>query len=328
MISPILAFIASLAFACGLDALIGDPAVRVHPVRLIGHLALACEQQTRRFFAPRIAGIVTWFVVVAVTLAGGASLSWTAWHWQPLAGIGMDGLLIWAAMAPRDLADHALRVLSPLLKGDLPAARLALSRIVGRRTQNLDTPGIIRASVEAVAESSVDGIIAPLFWAALLGPVGALVYRGINTMDSLFGHRSERYAQFGWLPARADDVANWLPARLSIVPIFCSAALLGFRPAAVCQIFRRDRLKHDSPNAAHAEAAFAGALGLQLGGVAEYAEGIIAKPLLGIARNPPSVQHIKQAIWLMLLASLISVLLVMALRAGILAAFIAITEHS
>jgi len=327
LIDPTLAFIASLSLACGVDALIGDPTLALHPVRLIGTFALACEKQTRRFFPARIAGIATWFLVVAGVLAAGASLSWTAWHWHSLAGIGVDGLLLWAAMAPRDLSAHALAVWMPLVRRDLPAARLALGRIVGRRTEGLGQSEVARAAVEGVAESTVDGVIAPLIWAAIAGPVGALVYRAINTMDSLFGHRDERYERFGWLPARADDLATWLPARLSIIPILAAAGIFRLDAPGAWVIFRRDRRKHDSPNAAHAESAFAGALGIQLGGPSEYAEGMIDKPTLGEARIPAEAEHIKQAVWLMLIASLITVFLVMALRAGIVAAFISITEH-
>lgn len=308
-------WLASLGAACLLDALVGDPPVPWHPVRLIGRLALALEAWSRRRFAPRAAGAVSWGV--AVGLVGGLAfnLSGLAWRIGPAAGIPVDALLLWSAMAPRDLAVHAGRVWRRLGAGDLPGARAALAMIVGRRTEDLDRSAVVRAGVEAVSESLVDGVLAPLFWALLLGPAAALAYRAVNTMDSIFGHLDERYRDFGYTAAKADDLANLLPARLSIACVLPAAGLLGLDLRGAWRIFRRDRLRHASPNAAHAEAAFAGALGLRLGGPTRYAEGLVDKPWLGDGDAAPAPAALGRSIALMLLATLVGVCLVGAGRA-------------
>ena len=179
-------------------------------------------------------------------------------------------LVIYTTIAARDLARHSMAVLRPLAAGDLVEARRRVALIVGRDTARLDEAGVVRAAVESVAESTVDGVTAPLFFAVVAGPVGAMVYRAINTLDSMFGHQDERYREFGWAAARIDDLANYLPARLT-APLVCLAALLlRQRPRLACAILARDGRKHASPNAGLTEAAMAGALGVQLGGVNYY----------------------------------------------------------
>ena len=170
---------------------------------------------------------------------------------------------------------------------------------VGRDTERLDEPGIVRAAVESVAESTVDGVTAPLFWAIVAGPVGAVVYRAVNTLDSIFGHRDDRYGQFGWASARIDDLANFLPARLTAPLVSLAALLLRQRAGQSLRILLRDGRKHSSPNSGLAEAAVAGALGVQLGGVSYYGGEPLERPTLGDPLTPLSAAQIRAANGLM-----------------------------
>ena len=208
-----------------LDLLIGDPRWRLHPVRLIGWLAAQLETVTRAVLPARAAGALTALAVIAA--AGGAAwgLVRLAGAIHPYAADAVRIALIYTTIAARDLAQHSMSVYRALVQGDLPEARKRVGLIVGRDTADLDERGVTRAAVESVAESIVDGVTAPLFFAAIAGPVGAVVYRAVNTLDSMFGYRNERYLRFGWASARLDDAANFIPARLT-APLICLAALL------------------------------------------------------------------------------------------------------
>lgn len=277
-----ISWIGAIAGGLLLDLAIGDPVFALHPVRLIGALADRAEAYLRPRFSPRRAGLLSWLVVEGTIAAVGLALLVAGRAALGVAGeIAAGSLLVWASVAARDLGAHALRVATALEAGDLGEARRRVGMIVGRETANLDADGVARAAVESVAESYVDGVAAPLFWAALLGPLGAILYRGINTMDSMFGHKNDRYLDFGRFPARADDAATWVPARLAgLVACLAAPAVGGSVPNSL-KIFFRDRHNHESPNSAHGESAFAGALSLRLGGPTVYAEGVVEKPFIG-----------------------------------------------
>jgi adenosylcobinamide-phosphate synthase len=251
--------------AVAIDLLVGDPRWLPHPVRATGRLALGLEKLSRRTLgSTRIAGSVA---AMAVYLLTGL----TAWGVMQLAALlhpwAADVAAVWliyTAIAARDLAAHSTTVFRALTVGDLSEARRRVGFIVGRDTDRLDEAGVVRAAVESVAESTVDGVTAPLFFAVVAGPVGAIVYRAVNTLDSLFGHQDEQYGRFGWAAARIDDLANYLPARLTAPLVAVAAALLRQRPVATLRILLRDGRSHASPNAGLAEAAMAGALGVQL----------------------------------------------------------------
>ncbi|OHD16641.1 MAG: hypothetical protein A2087_14465 [Spirochaetes bacterium GWD1_61_31] len=337
---------AYLAIAIGgallLDSLIGDPAFAWHPVRLLGRLAAAGEKLGRRLFAApekdsqpdpaatdraarrlKLAGAACWLAVCAIAYAFSAGVSALLGSLHPAAGLAGDIIIIWASIAPADLARHANRVRRALRRdrldgsGEPHRARAALAMIVGRDVSRLDAAGCARAAAESVAESSVDGVAAPLFWAALFGPAAAFVYRAINTMDSMFGHHNERYENFGLVPARADDVANFFPARLSAVLACLVAPLAGGSLPAALRCLALNRLKHASPNAGHPEAAYAGAFGLRLGGPTHYAEGLADKPWLNAGGGECREAHIGQAIRLMYAQSLASGVAFLALRYGL-----------
>ncbi|MBU1080375.1 MAG: cobalamin biosynthesis protein, partial [Spirochaetes bacterium] len=195
--------------------------------------------------------------------------------------------------------------------------RAAVAMLVGRDVSALDRAAVARACVESVAESSVDGAAAPLFWAALLGPWAAFAYRAVNTMDSMFGHKDERYVDFGLAPARADDVANWLPARLSSIVACLLSPLAGGGAAAAFRSFLSWRLAHESPNAGHPESAYAGALGLRLGGPSRYAEGVIDKPWINPQGREAVASDIRRAVALMYAQTVLSAGAFLALGAAL-----------
>lgn len=294
-----------------LDCLVGDPVFALHPVRILGRLAAAVEKllYPRARTASRailfIAGAVAWIIVTGSAFCAAWFLPRAAALIHPVAGDLVAAFFVWASIAPRDLAGHALAVKRCLDAHSLPGARKAVSMIVGRDTQRLDEAGVARACIESVAESAVDGVLAPLFWAFVLGPAGAFAYRAANTLDSMFGHRTERYLYFGKFSARADDVATFLPARLAGPFTAIAALLVGLRGIGALRCFFRDRLRHESPNAGHGEAAFAGALGTKLGGPAWYKGEFIDHPVLDGGSQVPDAAMTGKAVALMYALSVV-----------------------
>ncbi len=265
-----------------LDLAIGDPCGLPHPVAGIGHLAKAAEKVWRPIKIPRrLAGSLAWVSVVsAVCILVYASVAllpapWIQIYW------------IFSFLAVRSLDTHAEAVMAYLRAGNLPAARRSVRMIVGRDTADLDEPEITRAVFETVAESLNDGIIAPLFWLAVGGPVGMAAYKAANTLDSMFGHRNEQYREFGWASARMDDLANLIPARMTAVLVWAVALVLpGLNARNSVRLTLRDAGKQPSPNSGYPEAAVAGALGVQLGGVNFYQGVRSQKAFLGDALQP------------------------------------------
>lgn len=282
--------------AVALDLVLGDPRWFPHPVKGIYRLALGLEWVTRRLIPwARLAGIVTALAVYAVAGLAAWGLVHLAGLAHPWAADAVSIMLIYTAVAARDMARHSMAVFRPLVAGNLAEARQNVSMVVGRDTRDLDEAGVARAAVESVAESTVDGVTAPIFFAVLGGPVGAVVYRAINTLDSIFGHKNERYLKFGWAPARIDDLANFIPARVTAPLVGAAALLLRQRPLQSLRILMRDGGKHESPNAGLAEAAMAGALGVQLGGRNFYDGEPLDVPVMGDPEAPLCARHIPQA---------------------------------
>jgi adenosylcobinamide-phosphate synthase len=296
-----------LLAAIGLDMLWGDSRRLPHPVKGMGALAMALEEPLRKRIAdPRLAGIATVLIVVTMTAATAAGLLTAAYRLHPLAGDVLSILLLSTCLAGRDLAAHAWRVFNALRLGNLELARERVAWMVGRDTAPMNRADIVRATVESVAENTVDGVTAPLFWAVVLGPVGALAYKAASTLDSTFGYKNERYLHFGWASARLDDLLNYLPARLTLPLTVMAAALLGLRPKDTWHIALRDWHKHASPNSGWSEAATAGALGIRLGGPVYRQGKPCDMPLFGDAGAPLAPTHIEQAVRLMLLTSLLA----------------------
>ncbi len=295
-----------IAAALLLDFLIGDPRWFPHPVKLIGRLAASLEAPARRLLPwPRIAGIAAALIVAGITGFAAWGLVHFAGLAHPAAGIAVSILLIYLAIAARDLARHSTNVFRSLEAADLDEARRRVAMIAGRDTAQLDEPELVRAAAESVAESTVDGVTSPLFYAALFGPVGSMVYKAVNTLDSTFGFKDDRYLKFGWASARLDDAANFVPARLTAPLISAAAALLGQRPLSALRITLRDARKHHSPNAGFPEAAFAGAMGVRLGGLNFYGGQPVDKPAIGDAVVPLARRHIPAANRLMFATTLL-----------------------
>ena len=265
-----------------LDLVLGDPRWLPHPVRLIGRLIAALEGPARRAIPDaRLAGSVTALaVIMAAALTTGAMIGIAGWI-HPLLEDAVSILLLYTTLAARDLADHSIGVYRALERFDLAEARRLVSWLVGRDTERLTEAEVVRAAVESVAENTVDGIIAPLFFAAIGGPAMAMAYKAASTLDSMIGYRSERFIDFGRTAAKIDDGANYIPARLAAPIIAVAAALTGGRAAAAWRIARRDGRKHMSPNAGIAEAAFAGALGIRLGGIMQRRGRPVNLPEIG-----------------------------------------------
>jgi adenosylcobinamide-phosphate synthase len=269
---------------CGvaLDFVGGDPRWLPHPVAAIGGVANVAEKLWRAMkISLRMAGSLAWVsVVTAVCLLVYASVALVPAPWIQI-------YWIFSFVAVRSLDNHAAAVIASLRAGDLVGARQALGMIVGRDTAELDEPEITRAVFETVAESMNDGIIAPLFWLAVGGPVGMAAYKAANTLDSMFGHKNERYREFGWASARMDDLANMVPSRITAVLVWVVALWLpGLHAKNSVRATLRDARKQPSPNSGYPEAAVAGALGVQLGGVNFYQGVRSQKAFLGDALQP------------------------------------------
>lgn len=259
-----------------LDLLLGDPRWLPHPVRGFGWIAARLERFWRfTRLNLRLAGTLFW--LSAVLIACGL-----VWLTLPYGTI----YWIWVLLAIRDLDLEAALVFRRLEANDLVGARATLSQIVGRDTERLEEPGILRALVETVAENLSDAVVAPLFYLALAGPLGMAAYKAINTLDSMCGYRNERYREFGWASARMDDLANYVPARLTAGLVWLCALIAGYDFRGSVRITWRDAARQPSPNAGYPEAAVAGALGIRLGGLNYYGGVARPKPFLGDSVRP------------------------------------------
>ena len=252
------------------DAALGDPA-RWHPVAGFGRLAGALERVMWR--DSRRAGAAYTLVCVGGALAFGRLAQGGAGS-APARRPAATAAATWGVLGARSLGSEALRIDAALGRGGLEAARALVPRLCGRDPASLDAAGIVRATVESVAENTSDAVVAPLFWGAIAGPAGLLGYRVVNTLDAMVGHHSARYERFGLVPARLDDLANFVPARLTGLLVAAAAPLVGGSALAALRAMRTDGGKHPSPNSGRCEAAFAGALGVQLGGTNRYRAGV------------------------------------------------------
>jgi adenosylcobinamide-phosphate synthase len=304
-----------LPIAFALDLALGDPRWLPHPVRLIGFAATNLEKILVNCFGRNyLAGLLFTAVIVGGTWAAAAALVSGAALCDWRAGLVVEILLLYTALAARDLAVESSRVYRALDDGDLPAARSKLSMIVGRDTRHLDESEVVRATVETVAESSVDGVVAPLFFALIGGAPAALAFKAINTLDSMVGHRDDRYLRFGWASARLDDVANLIPARVARLVYPLASLICGHNALRTWQIAWRDGRNSPSPNAGIAEAAVAGALGVRLGGTNFYDGVACVRPYLGEPLVPLARDHIPAAIRLMYCVSVLTLLFGLGLR--------------
>jgi len=296
------------------DAIVGDPR-RGHPVAGFGRVAGALEPLTYR--DNRAAGAVhTGLLVAGVTVAASVARR------RVRAGPGVAALTAfatWVALGGTTLLRTGSELADALEAGGVDAARALLPSLCGRDPAVLDAAGLCRAALESVAENTSDATVAPLLWAAAAGAPGVLAYRAVNTLDAMIGHRSPHYARFGWAAARLDDAANLIPARVTGMLTALCAPVVGGSPGAALRAWRSDAARHPSPNAGVAEAAFAGALGVRLGGPTQYRHQLEIRPTLGAGREP-DVADLRRAIrlarWVQNSAVVIAVVVSAAGRTG------------
>ena len=305
-----------------LDLLFGDPAWLPHPVVYMGRAISALERRLR-VRLPRtpqgelLGGAILafclpvgTFLLTSLVCLGAAALS-------PWLGLAVQMFWCGQALAAKGLAQESTRVYRELIKPDLPAARRAVSRIVGRDTQNLTLEGVTKAAVETVAENASDGVIAPLLYMLLGGAPLALTYKAINTMDSMLGYKNEKYLYFGRAAAKLDDAANYLPSRIAGLLWAAAAAFTGNSASGAWKIWRRDRRNHASPNSAQTESACAGALGVQLAGPACYFGEYYDKPTIGDPLRPIEPEDIRRANRMMYAESLLALAIGLAIRLAV-----------
>jgi len=299
--------------------LFADPAWLPHPVVYMGKAISKLE----KFLRPRLPqtpqGELLGGAIVAFCLPVGTFLltglvCWGTAQLHPLLGLAVQMFWCAQALAARGLVQESTNVYKELKKPDLPGARKAVSRIVGRDTAQLTAEGVTKAAVETVAENASDGVIAPLLYMLLGGAPLALTYKAINTMDSMLGYKNEKYLYFGRVPAKLDDVANYIPSRLAALLWVAAAALTGNDAKGAWCIWRRDRRSHASPNSAQTESACAGALGVQLAGPACYFGEYYDKPTIGDPDRPIEPQDILRANRMMYAASVLAVALGLVIR--------------
>lgn len=305
-----------------LDALLGDPERMPHPVVFMGKCITALEGRLRMLLPKTPKGELAGGCVLAAvlplgTLAFSGLACYGAALLHPAVGFALQLLWCWQALAAKGLAQESRKVYNELVKNDLPAARRAVSRIVGRDTAALTAEGVTKAAIETVAENSSDGVIAPLFYMLIGGAPLALAYKAINTMDSMVGYKNSKYLYFGRAAAKLDDAANYMPSRIAALLWVAAAFLTGHSARGAWRIWRRDRRKHASPNSAQTESACAGALGVQLAGPAYYFGEYYAKPYIGDALRPVEPRDILRADRMMYTASLLALALGLAARAGL-----------
>lgn len=275
----------SMMLAYILDKLLGDPKWFPHPVIYIGKLIAGTEKLIRQIaktkLALKIGGLVLWILTVGMTFIITLLLVGFSFRANFYLGFVIQTVILWTGIARRSLSDEASKVYECVKSKNLAAARKQIGYLVGRDTTQLKFGEIIRATVETVAENTVDGVTAPLFYAMIGGAPFMMAYKAINTLDSMIGYKNEKYADLGYFSAKIDDIANFIPARLSLIGFIFGSAIKGYAYNDAQKIAVRDRKNHKSPNAGWSEGAMAGALGVQLGGTNVYFGEVVEKPTIG-----------------------------------------------
>lgn len=304
-----------IAFVGGfvLDLVFGDPHALPHPIRLIGTLIAGLEKkllklQMRDEKKEFYKGILLVALVLFSTGAVAALVLVVAYWLHPAAGIVIESVMTYQILATKCLKDESMKVYQSLNEQGLEAGRVAVSMIVGRDTNVLDETGVVKAAVETVAENTSDGVIAPMLYTALGGPVLGFVYKAVNTMDSMVGYKNDKYLYFGRAAAKLDDVVNFIPARISAYLMIAAAYIGGkaFDGKQAYRIYKRDRRNHASPNSAQTESVCAGALGIQLAGDASYFGKVVKKPYIGDAHRAVESEDIVRVNRLMYVTAVIS----------------------
>lgn len=294
-----------------LDLIIGDPQNPYHPIRGVGKVAKLSESVFRKLFKKhlKLAGAITWVTVVLIIFFINFIIIKLLGRISPYVAMAYESIAIYFCLSTKALKVEGLKVIRYLKEDNIDKARHQLSYIVGRDTDKLDEEGITRAVVETVAENMSDGIIAPLFFAGIGGAPLIFAYKAVNTMDSMFGYKNDKYMDFGYFPAKLDDVFNYIPARLSAYLIIISAFLLRLDYKNAFKIYNRDKNNHTSPNSAHPESAVAGALDIRLGGANYYFGKLVKKPEIGDGIKKITVDSVDMVNKILYLSSFLGVIL-------------------
>ena len=299
-----------------IDCLLGDPYTLPHPVRLIGKMITFCEKIFRRIFPKNeiFGGFLLWLTVVIFSSGIPFLILRLCYQANVWIGTAVESLFCYYLIAPKCLREESMKVYRALMQSDIPKARNCLSMIVGRDTAVLDKTGIIKATVETVAENTSDGVTAPLLYMAVGGAVFGFFYKAVNTMDSMLGYKNDKYIRFGKFSAKADDVFNFIPSRVTAWLMIAAAFLLRFDGKKAFQIWKRDRFNHSSPNSAQTEAVCAGALHIQLGGDAFYFGKLYHKKTIGDNLRQVNNDDIKKANLLMYSTTLLTLFFSLIIR--------------
>lgn len=296
-----------------IDLIVGDPHSIPHPVIGIGKLISGFEKVLRRLFSKtergeKAAGGVLWMLVVVISTAVPALLLWLC-HWiSPWLRLAVESIMCWQILATKSLKDESMKVYDALQTGDMEKSRYAVSMIVGRDTARLDDKAVARAAVETVAENTSDGIVAPMLFLAIGGAPLGFFYKAVNTMDSMLGYVEMPYKNIGLVPAKMDDIVNYIPARLSALVMLASGWLLKLDVKNGWRIFKRDRYNHASPNSAQTESVCAGLLDLRLAGNAWYHGELHKKKFIGDALREIEYEDIKRACRLLYVTAVLSLI--------------------
>ena len=304
-----------IAFFCGfiLDLILGDPHFMPHPIRLIGSLISVIDIRLNNNFSERNdnkefkRGILTVVIVLVCTVAVSAFILISAYSINIYFGIVVETIMTYQILATKALKDESMKVYYCFKDKTLNDARKAVSMIVGRDTENLDEEGVTKATVETVAENTSDGVIAPMIYTAIGGPILGFAYKAINTMDSMLGYKNEKYLYYGRAAAKFDDFVNFLPSRISAYLMILGSFVGGkdFSGKNAYKIYKRDNRNHSSPNSAQTEAVCAGALGIRLAGPSSYFGKVVDKPYIGDSLRAVECEDIKRVNRLMYMTALI-----------------------
>lgn len=297
-----------------IDLIVGDPHSLPHPVVGIGKLISSLEKLLRRLFpktaiGENIAGGVLWLLVVTISTGVPCLVLWLCWLLSPWVYLAVQSIMCWQILATKSLRDESMKVYRALETGDIEKSRYAVSMIVGRDTASLDDAGVTRAAVETVAENTSDGIIAPMLFLLIGGAPLGFFYKAVNTMDSMLGYVDPPYRNIGLVPAKMDDVMNFIPARLSALLMLIAGWILRFDVKNGWKIFRRDRFNHASPNSAQTESVCAGLLGLRLAGDAWYHGVLHKKKTIGDALREIEHKDIPRACRLLYVTAILALLI-------------------
>lgn len=303
-----------------MDFIFGDPSWLYHPVRIIGKGIELGERILRKLFREKhlvLAGAVLWVFIAGVSFLIPLGLLFLAQKLHPGVRFALETFWCFQILAGRSLCRESGKVYDRLQEDDLPGARRAVSMIVGRDTESLTGEGVTKAAVETVAENTSDGVTAPLIYMMIGGAPLGFLYKAVNTMDSMLGYKNDRYLYFGRIPAGMDDIFNYIPARITALAMIAAAYLTGLDGRNAWRIYRRDRKKHASPNAAQTESVCAGALRVQLAGDAVYFGKLYKKELIGDRLRPIEPRDIKRAQRLMYVTALLLLLLCGGMKAAL-----------